>query len=388
MKILYFAQESSGGLLPYVQDQADALGRGGAEVTVLCAPSFAKRNGDCYSLLPHLVQDQNVAGSRWLARRVRFIHRFMANARTLRMEIERGNYDAVLLSSYAEYLAPFWAGQFCRLARRGVPFGAVVQEPVRDFIVGPVWWHRWSVRRAYDYLKVAFTHDDIVLDTCGSAAKIKHYVIPYGPHRFPDATRTREQTRKELGVPDDALLLFSFGLIRDSKNIDFSIRALRELPNAYFLLAGSRNAGGQKPESHYVELAEQLDVASRCRWKIAYISEEDAANYFTASDLFMLTYSSDFRSASAALNVAVRYRRPVIASAGQGSLQTVVKRHNLGVWVEPDRPEAVLEGIQSWLENPPTPDWEGYNIANSWDRNADIVLKGLERARNQGKTPK
>jgi glycosyltransferase involved in cell wall biosynthesis len=386
MKILYFAQESSGGLLPYVQDQADALGRHGAEVTVLCSSSFVKRGGDAYTLLPTLANDRGRAGASWLARRVRFAWRYLRNAAILKKEASKGNYDAVLISSYAEYLAPLWANKFCKLARRGMLFSAVVQEPVRDLVVGPLWWHKWSVRKAYDYLSVVFTHDQVELDTCGSLARPRHFVIPYGPHRFPNPTRTREQVREDLGIPKDAPLLFSFGLIRDGKNIDYTLQALKEIPEAFFLLAGRRNAGSQRPESYYVELAEKLGVAQRCRWKFAYISEEEVADFFTASDLVMLTYSSEFRSASAALNVAVRYRRPVVASAGQGSMQTVVKKHKLGIWVEPDRPAAVVQGIKSWLAKRNEPDWETYIQENSWDRNAEIVLRGLALAKEEAQS--
>lgn len=381
MRLLYFSQECSGGLLPYVQDQADALGRQGAEVTVLCSPDFQKRRGDRYELLPLLARDKHAAGSGRLVRRLRFAYRYLRNAQILKKEVIRGKFDAVLLSSYAEYLAPLWAGQFCRLAKKGVVFGAVVQEPVRDLVVGPLWWHGWSVRRAYDYLSLAFTHDGVQLDTYGSAAQLSHFVVPYGPHRFPSATKNREEVRRELNVPLDALLLFSFGIVRDGKNLDYTIRALTEIPNAYFLVAGRRNAGGQRPESYYVELATKLGVEDRCRWKFAFISEEEAANLFTASDLVMLTYSSNFRSASSALNVAIRYRRPVVASSGQGSMQTVVRRHNLGVWVEPDKAELVCQGLKDWLRNPIEPDWSGYDEQNSWDRNAAIVLQAFSEAR-------
>jgi len=383
MKLLYFAQESSGGLLPYVQDQAHALTRQGADVTVLCSPLFSKREGDGYNLKPKLIREKHSARASWLVRRATFAFRYLKNARMLAQEIKRGRYDAVLLSSYAEYLSPFWSGQFADLASRGQVFGAVVQEPVRDFVVGPLWWHRLSVRKAYDYLSVAFTHDEVRLDTCGSRADIAHRVIPYGCHRFPEPTRSRHDVRKELGIPENAPLLFSFGVIRDGKNLDFTIRALKHLPEVHFLVAGRRSAGTQKPEDYYVDLARQYGVEDRCRWKFAYVSEEDAANYFLASDIAMLTYSSDFRSASSALNVAARYKRPVIASAGQGSMQSVVKKYNLGVWVKPDESDAVLGGIRKWLADGIKPDWEAYEADNSWDRNAVIILQELAAAKNR-----
>jgi len=201
------------------------------------------------------------------------------------------------------------------------------------------------------------------------------------PHRFPDPKRSREETRREFHIPPDAPLLFSFGLIRDGKNIDYSIRLLRDIPQAYLLVAGKRNAGSQKPESFYMDLAAELGVADRCRWKFEFISEGDAADFFEASDLFMLTYSEDFRSASSALNVGVRYHRQVIASSGQGSLQSVVKQYRLGKWIAPGSPSAVVSAVREWLAERPEPDWLGYEQANSWKRNAEIVLETLRSVR-------
>jgi len=377
MKILYYTQESGGGLLPYVQDQAHALGELGANVTVLCNPDFIKREGDRYELLVRLSSPGNRPESGKLSRMRRFAGWQLSNKRELYRQAATQKYDAVFLSSYAEYLAPIWAPWFKALQKRGVVFGAMVQEPVRDFVVGPRWWHNWSVREAYSYLSCVFTHEEVNLDRSGAKNPVIHRIVPMAPHRFPSPAKTRNAVREELGVPEGAPLLFSFGLIRDSKNTDYSIRLLREIPDAYLLVAGKRNAGSQKPESHYVELAKSLGVQERCRWKFEFIPEQEAADFFEASDLVMLTYSKDFRSASAALNVAARYRRQVIASAGQGSLQSVVKKYRLGKWVEPGDPSAVVAAVECWLSERPQADWEAYERDNSWTRNASTVLEAL-----------
>ena len=127
------------------------------------------------------------------------------------------------------------------------------------------------------------------------------------------------------------------------------------------------------PESYYQNLAEQLGVSSRCKWVFNYVSEEDAANYFNSCDLVLLTYSSSFRSASGVLHVAARYRKPSIVSAGSGSLKSVVQKYNIGVWVEPDKPDSVVEGIHKCLRSPVTPEWNSYDQENSWEQNARIV---------------
>ena len=377
-KLLYYAPASYGGLLNYAQEQADALAGLGIEVTVLCSPNFEKRATDRYRVLPKLVESRVASGGNKILRAIKYVRTLLKNLKTVREEAVRGGYRHVLLASYAEYFSPLWAGSYRRLAAEGITFGAVVQEPVRNFQVGPKWWHQWSVGAAYSFLKFAFVHDEVVLDTGWTMPQMETVVVPYGPHRFPDATKSREDTRRSLGIPEKALVLFSFGHIRDNKNLDYAVRAIAEIPEAYLLVAGKRSASSQRPESFYQELAEKLGVAERCKWVLEYVSEEDAANFFTASDLVLLNYSSCFRSASGVLHVAARYRKQSIVSAGQGSLQSVVRNYQIGVWVEPDEPSAVAAGIREWLKNPPVPDWGKYDIENSWEENARIVLENLE----------
>jgi hypothetical protein len=67
------------------------------------------------------------------------------------------------------------------------------------------------------------------------------------------------------------------------------------------------------------------------------------------------------------LNAAISARKPV------------VNKYQLGIFVEPDDPNAVVVGIQEWMRNPPSPDWARYERENSWEENARIVVERLER---------
>ena len=376
-KLIYYAPASYGGLLNYAQEQANALAALGIDVTVVCSPNFVKRSSDLYVVLPKLVESRVAAGGNKILRALRYVRVLLQNMATLRAEVASGGFTHVLFASYAEYFAPLWAGAYRHLAQRGVVFGAVVQEPVRNFQVGPKWWHRLSVGDAYSFLKYAFVHDDVALDTGRSMPDLNTLVVPYGLHQFPDATQSREVTRRKLGIPENAVVLFAFGHIRDNKNLDYAVRALQEIPEAYLLVAGKRSASSQKPESFYQRLADSLGVAGRCKWVIDYVSEEAAANYFTASDLVLLTYSSSFRSASGVLNVAAWYEKQSIVSAGQGSLQSVVLNYRIGVWVEPNEPGAVAAGIKEWMRKPLVPDWVAYKRENSWAENARLVVRAM-----------
>lgn len=60
----------------------------------------------------------------------------------MRSVIVREGFRRVLMASYIEYLAPIWAPRLRNLSRSGIVFGAIVHDPVRDYVVGPSWWHR------------------------------------------------------------------------------------------------------------------------------------------------------------------------------------------------------------------------------------------------------
>jgi glycosyltransferase involved in cell wall biosynthesis len=286
----------------------------------------------------------------------------------------------VLFTSYSEYLAPLWAWQLRRRVRRGVCFAAVVHDPVRDYLVGPRWWHRLSIAEGYSFLALALLHAPIQLDTGFPQPKLQTALIPHGPFRYPAPQASAQVLRSRLRVPVDALLLLSFGHIRNNKNLHLALQAMVQHPRVWLLVAGPEATAGQQSSAHYRQLAEQLGVARRCCWQIGYQGAEQVADHFTAADAVLLTYSATFRSASGVMHLAAHYRKPMLVSAGDSALLQAVHSFHLGVVVPPDDSEALGHGITELLNRSLVPDWQGYEQANSWDRNARLVAQafGLE----------
>jgi glycosyltransferase involved in cell wall biosynthesis len=252
-----------------------------------------------------------------------------------------------------------------------------VHDPVRDFVVGPFWWHRRSIADGYSFLREAFVHEEIQLDTDRPMPCLRTTVIPHGPFRFPEPTLSRKQMRDKFQIRDDAFVLLSFGHIRDGKNLDLAVRALRDFPSVYLLVAGKEQSSAQKPIGYYQELARKIGVSERCRWMHCHVPENEIGNLFLASDLILLTYNKSFRSASGVLNTAVRYRKPCLASSGGGNLQSVIERYNLGRFVAPDNLETLREGIDIARAKGIAPDWDTYELENSWQRNALLVKEKM-----------
>lgn len=374
-KLLYYCSMSTGGIVDYTRYQLDALGVLGLDITLLCPYDWAHPNTGRYTVRPELPDGFVRPGwPRW-RRRLAFAKALLARQARLAAVIREEGFQHVLCATYSEYLAPLWAGELRKLAIGGVVFGAVAHDPVRDYVVGPYWWHRWSVASGFSFLREAFVHAPITLDTVRPMPRLRTTLLPFGPYSFPPARAPRTRTRADLELPEDAKVMLSFGNIRDGKNLDLVLRMMTRFPNVYLVVSGKEQSGGQKPASFYCDLARELGVEARCRWQVRFIAEAEIGGLFEATDLVLLTYSALFRSASSVLGAAITYRKPCLASGGEGNLQDNIARYQIGWWIEPDNLEALCTGVQRWLdEPPPAARWEDYERENSWARNAQIVV--------------
>ncbi|PWU09040.1 MAG: glycosyl transferase family 1 [Verrucomicrobia bacterium] len=377
-QLLMFSPADRGGLADYAREQANAIAGAGVAVLLLTTPDFDPANKKSCHILPQLSPNTNGSrpGSR-IASRMRTARRILNNTRALTRCISRSSCNHVLMGAYSEYLAPLWSGPLRKLARGGVRFGAVVHDPIRDIVIGPKWWHKMSVAAAYSFLSEAFVHEPVELDSGSSPSRFRTTVIPHGIYEFDPPRKRPNLVRQELSVPLSGTLLLAFGLIRDRKNLDLAIRAIRQLPDCYLVVAGQEEGNGQKPLRDYQELAELEGVSERCRWRSGYIPGSEVGDLFGVADLALVTYERKFRSASGVLNIAAGYRKPCVASSGSGNLQTVIKQYGLGVWVEPDSVEALVGGIRQWQKNPSRPDWERYEQEHSWAKNAQLVIERM-----------
>jgi glycosyltransferase involved in cell wall biosynthesis len=326
----------------------------------------------------------------------------------------------VLFDCYKEYFALFWIWPLRRLAKKGVVMGTIAHDPVRDFVLGPLWWHRWSVRLGYSFLRYVFVHDDTPVDFAGRKPdSIQVHQIPFGAFSLCPPNVDRQEFRKRLGFAASDIVFFAFGQIRDGKNLHLFLQAMTKMPeNVKLLLAGRGDSASSRHPEFYVNLAKELGVAQRCRFEIRRVSDQEVGELFNAIDFTLITYSAKFRSMSAVLATALTARKPVLASSGSGPLKTVVNKYQLGVFVEPDDSEEILKGAKQLLANfatnvkfrnensqsallsslessqhpaicdqshiTPTPDWDCYMKDNSWEENARRVFQAFEGSTANG----
>jgi glycosyltransferase involved in cell wall biosynthesis len=375
VNILVFAPYPSGGLAEYVFHQCKAFRQAGVRVTCLAPSSFLQNRPFPGVIKYCLVDAPGVGALPPLIRQAHFLLRSVYNQWRLAWQILIEKPDLVLLDTFAEYFAPFWIWPHLFLSQlMRTPYAANLHDPVRDYVLGPRWWHRLSIRMAYWPLSFVLVHA-VPPPAAAIPPQVRVIEVPHGIYPIRAGSSDRASTRRAWKISDQEVVFLMFGAIRDNKNIDLLIRALVSHSQVVLVITGQVSSASQKPMPFYEELAQSLGVASRCRFFAGRVPDADLPAYFAAADFVALTYAASFHSQSGVLNVAAQARRLVLASCSPGApLQQVVERFKLGLYVTPDSEAAVTAGMEKLLNDPPVPDWEGYAAFASWETNAVAVL--------------
>ena len=372
-RVLIFSPSVNGGIAEHLFYQAGALKSAGAEVLCLISPAFLNGRKSEFEKLVCLPDPvKNLSG---LKKKLRMSWWIISSRFVLALQILHQKPDLVLMDSYLEYLSPFWIWPHWFLARIwGICYAANLHDPVRSYQVGPAWWHRLSVWLAYLPLEFVLVHDRIPEpSTVPKWVRVKQ--VPHGLFEITDVSENPKVIRNDWGVKGGQKVFLSFGYVRDGKNLDLAIQALKQVPDAFLVVAGSVASGNDKPFAYYHELASLMGVKERCHLVEGFVSDEELGRYFLGTDFVLLTYSSSFHSQSGVLNIAAGVRKPVLASASASSLIECVRKYELGVTVEADSVTAIVMGMKKLISEPSSPRWKDYEAVASWSVNAQGVLQ-------------
>lgn len=156
---------------------------------------------------------------------------------------------------------------------------------------------------------ITINKEDYALAQKKLKAKRVEYVPGVGVDltKFGQVTVEKAEKRKELGVPEDAILLLSVGELNKNKNHETVIRAVAELPetNVYYFIAGKGDL-----REHLQSVIDEAGLTERVKL-LGYRS--DVAELYRVADVYVLP------SVREGLNVSVM-------EAMAGSLPCVVSK--------------------------------------------------------------
>lgn len=156
------------------------------------------------------------------------------------------------------------------------------------------------------------------------------------------ASVDRREKRKEIGVPEDGILLISVGEVNENKNHEVVIRALSKIKNdsLYYVIAGS---GSLQPKLE--NLAEELGVGHRVKL-LGY--RADIIELCKSADVF--AFPSYREGLSVALMEAMACGLPVVCSRIRGNTD-LVENGQGGLLVEPSDIDGFAIAIEQLLGN-------------------------------------
>lgn len=180
----------------------------------------------------------------------------------------------------------------------------------------------------------------------------------------------------------------AFGSIRNHKNLDLSIRALLDNPNAFLVVIGNAPSHKDRPLKYYQMLADDLGLSKRVFISDMFVHDEKRLSYFMAADFLLLTHAGSFHSQTSSLTTAVNARRRVLASSGSSPMRDLIEHYGLGVFVEPDSSEAVADGMATLLNSELNePRWEDYESYATWETNVTRLIQASSDFINNRPTP-
>jgi glycosyltransferase involved in cell wall biosynthesis len=380
LSVLFFCPAPLGGVAEHNHYQAKTLHALGVKVIVLASPGYLGGRELDYPVMRCLMQDSAESSSSRLLRRISRSWHLVGNQWRFAWEIFHRRPSLAMAACYAEYLSPFWVWPHLLLAYRlNQLYGANLHDPVRDYQIGPHWWHHLSVWLAYLPLRFGLVHQRL-LSPSPVPTHIELFEAPVGLYELAESIEDPAEIRKSWQVPPGVKVFLSFGFIRDNKNLDLVIRALAAYPDTFLVVLGKVQSAKDRPLAFYIKLAEEMGVSGRTRFSSEFVPEEKLAGYFAAADFIVLTYSLSFRSQSGVLSIAARARRPVLASSGPSPMEDSIREFSLGIFVAPDSASSLGEGIGALLRHAfPEPRWDDYAAYASWRTNAKVLLHAVEQ---------
>lgn len=191
-----------------------------------------------------------------------------------------------------------------------------------------------------------------------------------------------QKIKSELGFEPESLVLLFFGYVRKYKGLDVLIEAfpsiLASKPNAKLLIVGEFY-DDPKP---YLEQIDRLEIADKVRLINQFVPNEEVAKYYQVSDVVILPYRS--ATQSGILNVAYGFYKPVIVT-NVGGLAEFVEEGKTGFVVDPESPEAILNGVNKFYKTKDKTDFHQFieekNKQNSFNRLPEVFEEILEESR-------
>lgn len=158
---------------------------------------------------------------------------------------------------------------------------------------------------------------------------------------------SKAEAREFLGLPQNKMLLLSFGAPHVGKDLGTVFRAVEELGDWVFLVHAGRQAFNLARDA--ASIVESYKLDGKVKIFDYWVPEHVKPCFFYAADALVLSYNKAFVSTSSLLYEAAKYRLPVLASDAN-ELGETVNREGLGLCFEAERWDSLAGAVRAFRE--------------------------------------
>lgn len=252
-------------------------------------------------------------------------HRFdPAAIRSLRTLALEGKFDLILVHGYR-------GAAVAALARTGLPIvgtshGVAVAPALRTRL-----WQRLHLRRLAKAAAVVAVSKHVAQWLAENGVPPERIRVVY--NGFPPHEDGPTASRRDLGVPADAMAVLYCGRLAAGKGLPLLIEAARGIPEVFLVFVGDG------PDRAALEAeAKQLAVPATFVGQVT-----DPYPYYRMADLIALP--SEMEALPSVLIEAASQKRPAIATA-VGGIPEIVKHEETGLLVPPGDAEALRDALE------------------------------------------
>jgi glycosyltransferase involved in cell wall biosynthesis len=185
---------------------------------------------------------------------------------------------------------------------------------------------------------------------------------------------SKEEARKQLGLPADEKIILFFGFIRNYKGLDILLRSMADerIKNSgvKLLIAGEY----YEDEKQYSDLINQLEIRDQLILKTDFIPDSAVRYYLCAADAVIQPYRNATQSGVTPL--AYHFEKPMVVT-NVGGLPSLVPHEKAGLIAEPD-PISLADAILRFYqlgENYFIPHLRTEKEKFSWSTMAGAILQ-------------
>jgi glycosyltransferase involved in cell wall biosynthesis len=215
---------------------------------------------------------------------------------------------------------------------------------------------KFGLAKADSFLTLSARVADELKQIAGNR-KIYRSELPVWNCYPPSVGLSSEEAKVTFGFTRDSKVILFFGYVRKYKGLDILLEAMpgiiKQDPKIKLLVAGEF----YDEFSFYEDIIKKHNIGESVYMINKFISNEEVYKYYEPADLIVLPYRS--ATQSGILYVAYGFNKPVLVTR-VGGLSEFVDEGETGYVVEPDSPEAVVEGVHKFFEAEKSTDFAGF----------------------------